>query len=78
MFYKCFQQVNRMFVGVGKKGGRSNSEVLIHKYGNITNTIKINKEAVKNFYYFEKGTVKKFYQVWYKTGKEILHIKNNY
>ncbi len=51
-----------MFVGVGKKGGRGNSEVLIHKYGNITNTIKISKEAVKNLYYFEKGMVKKLYR----------------
>ncbi len=51
-----------MFVGVGKKDGRGNSEVLIHKYGNITNTIKISNEAVKNLYYFEKGTVKKLYR----------------
>ena len=55
-------EIDKQFVGVGKKGGRGNSEVLIHKYGNITNTIKISKEAVKNLYYFEKGMVKKLYR----------------
>ncbi len=43
-------EIDKQFVGVGKKGSRGDSEVLIQKFGNITNTIKISKEAVKNLH----------------------------
>ncbi len=73
-------EIDKQFVGVGKKGGRGNSEVLIQKYGNITNTIKISKEAVKNLYYFERGTVKKLYRGRLKnfTRLGIKPVKNLY